>query len=224
MKKLLLVAFVLGMIIPTYAYHQKTQVRLNLWNFERFNITVDGYTIHNVYDFEDYLRPGRHFVKIWIHERTHSGGHVKVLHKGYIHVNGNRRLNGTITRHGAIRWEQNCDRPDYNNRRRDNRGYGNRDFSGLYYDMDKAYMDQHRLEIALAFTAGMQLTALELETIMSHLRFDRYRYEFARNRFSFCSEPQYFYRCANQIMNLHHRSELMAMASNRNNQGRGRHH
>lgn len=224
MKKLLVIAFALGMILPTYADHQKTQVQLSLWNFERFNITVDGYTFHNVYDFEDYLKQGRHFVKIWIHERTHQGGHVKVLHKGYINVNGNRRLTGTITRNGAIRWEYACDRPGYNNGRGNDRGYGRRDFSGLYYDMDKAYMDQHRLEIALAFTADMQLTALELETIMGHLRFDRYRYEFARNRFSFCSEPQYFYRCANKIINLHQRRELMAMAGNGNRSHDRGHH
>ena len=214
MKKLLLVAFVLGMIIPTYAHHQKTQVRLSLWNFERFNITVDGYTFHNVYDFEDYLRPGRHFVKIWIHERTHRGGHVQVLHKGYIHVNGNRRLNGTVTRHGAIRWEQNCDRPG--------REYGRRSFSDLYYNMDRAYQDHVRLQIALDFTAGMRLTAFEMEAILTRLRLDRYRYEFARTRYNQCTDPQYFYRCANTIRNYNQRRELMAWASGENNQGRRR--
>ena len=216
MKKLLIIAFALGMILPTYADHQKTQVRLSLWNFERFNITVDGYTLHNVYDFEDYLRPGRHFVKVWIHERTHQGGHVQVLHKGYIHVNGNRQLIGTITRNGFIRWEQARDRPNDNGR-----GYGRRDFSGLYYDMDRAYQDQHRLRIALEFTNGMQLTALEFETILTHLRLDSYRYEFAKNRYNQCNEPQYFYRCANTIRNQQQRRQLMAWANN-GNSNRGR--
>jgi hypothetical protein len=204
MKKLILIALALGVLIPAKAEHQKISLQLSLYNAERFNITINGQTTRNVYDFETFVRPGKHFVKVWMHERTHQGGHVKVLHSGYIHVGNRRNMSGVITHHGDIQW-------------RENRRHYQRTLSDLYRDMDDCGSDYNRLSLALSFTADLRLSAYDFEMILNHFDMDHYRYEFASSRYDQCYEPQFFYRCANTINSRYKRQQLMARTHHQKN-------